>query len=311
MERSSIDEEETDDQKLHLLLKNLEQEWNFIKKRPEKTQYRSSTGSSSKMVKTLGLLDNSPRKLMSSLQHITSPASEEVAWKVRTNDLAVEEILKERRAAIESGKLKGRRLFEEEDGVTDQVGFGSDQVQTSSGLEIGLVQESEVRSVFSYESDNYEDENWGRKEVLCPSCPHCSSSSSSPHDENVERGGTEVATLAEKRIAGDVCSGTSGRWRVVEVWLVIVLVVCIVGIISGWSFGIYEDEDEWIDDDDDDDDETGRSSSRMLPVYAASTMQSDIEMADDRILRKRAEKEKGQLGFGCIYMQLVKVQHDH
>ncbi|XWS37099.1 hypothetical protein CRYUN_Cryun19dG0013900 [Craigia yunnanensis] len=179
---------------------------------------------------------------MSSLQHRFSPPSEEVAWKVRTNDLAIEEILNERRAAIERGKLKGRRLFEDLEGVTD-VGFGRDEV-TYSGLEIGLVQESEVRSVFSYESDNYEDENWGRKEVLSPSCPHCSywSSSSSLHAENVERGGIKVATLTEKRIACDAGS-ERGRRMVIKVWLAISILVCVVGIISRRRFGIYEDEE--------------------------------------------------------------------
>lgn len=245
MERpAGIEEEETDDnnQKLYQILKNLEQEWNFIKKRPEETLYRSSTGSS-KMIKALGLLDKSPRKLMSSLQHriISPPPSEEVAWKVRTNDLAVDEILNERRAAIASGKLKGRRrLFEELEGVI------------STDQEISLVQESDVRSVFSYDySDNYEEENWGRKEALYPSCPHCSYSSSSSSSsstslcaENVERGGLEVATMAEKRtnIGCDIVGSGRGRGRS---WLVIsLIVVCIVGmIISRNCFGIYEDEE--------------------------------------------------------------------
>ena len=156
---------------------------------------------------------------------------------MRTNDLAVEEILNERRAAIESGKLKRRRPFEEVNGVTE-VGFRRDEV-TCNGLEIGLVQESEVRSVFSYE-----DENWGRKEVLSPSCPHCCSysSSSSQCAENIQRGGIEVTTLAQKRIACDVGSGRV-RWMVIMVWLAISLVVFIVGIISRRSFGIYKDEE--------------------------------------------------------------------
>ncbi|XVF54714.1 hypothetical protein PTKIN_Ptkin05aG0203300 [Pterospermum kingtungense] len=253
MERPGIEEEETNDPKLvetspfqelhQLFFKNLEHEWNFIKKRPE-------TGSS-KMGKTTleGVLleYNSQRKLMSSLQHRTmSPPSmeEAVAWKVRTNDLAVEEILNERRAAIESGKLRGRRLFEEEEGVNEVIYNGLQ--------EIGLVQESEVRSVFSYEhSDNYEEENWGRKEALSPSCPHCSyssSSSSSLWAESVERsGGLEVATLEEKRnnnIACDVGSGRR-RWLVmIKIWVAISLVVCIVGIIISWNcFGLYEDEE--------------------------------------------------------------------
>ncbi|WRX18344.1 hypothetical protein QQP08_010831 [Theobroma cacao] len=244
MERPSVEEEVTDDQKLHHLFKNLEQEWDFIKQRPERTLHTRSTGSS-KMIQTLRLLNNSPRKLMSSLQHRSSP-SERVAWKVRTNDLAVEEILTERRAAIESGKLKGRRLFEGAEGVTE-MGFGRDEV-TCSGWEIGLDQESEVRSVFSYESDNDVDEIWGRKEVSSASCPRCcscspSSSSSSLCAEKEQRGGTEVATLAEKRIVRDVGSGRGRRWMVIIVWLTITLAVCVVGIISRRNFCLYEDEE--------------------------------------------------------------------
>ncbi|KAH9770007.1 SUMO-activating enzyme subunit 1A [Citrus sinensis] len=105
--------------------KNLEEELDCMEQSPD----------SSMKVKTLPLLVNSPRTIMSSL-----PASDEVkTWKVRTNDLAVMEVLQERRAAVESGKLKGRRLFEEYDeglnGLTDDQGC-------------------EVRSVTSYDSDD-------------------------------------------------------------------------------------------------------------------------------------------------------------
>ncbi|KAE8703510.1 hypothetical protein F3Y22_tig00110469pilonHSYRG00259 [Hibiscus syriacus] len=221
-------EEQTEDQKLRLLLKNLEHGWDFIKKRPEKTVYRTSTGSS-KMIEAPGLLDgNFPTKLMST-------PFEEAAWKVRTNDLEVEEILRERRLAIESGRLKGRRLFEDVDNET-KVGF------PFSGLEISLVEESEVRSVFSYESDDNEDENWLlRKEHLSPWYPHCSSSPSSSSSsslcaaDTLQRGsGTEIATMAE-----------SGRARlnVIKVFIAISLILLVVFIISMGSFGVYEDEE--------------------------------------------------------------------
>lgn len=52
------------------------------------------------MFKELHLLDNSPRNLMSSLQHRRSPLDGGGAWKVRYNDLAVEEILRDRKAAL-------------------------------------------------------------------------------------------------------------------------------------------------------------------------------------------------------------------
>lgn len=119
MERSKIEV------KLEQFYKNLEEELDCMEQSPD----------SSMKVKTLPLLVNSPRTIMSSL-----PASDEVkTWKVRTNDLAVMEVLQERRAAVEGGKLKGRRLFEEYDeglnGWTDDQGC-------------------EVRSVTSYDSDD-------------------------------------------------------------------------------------------------------------------------------------------------------------
>lgn len=119
MERSKIEV------KLEQFYKNLEEELDCMEQSPD----------SSMKVKTLPLLVNSPRTITSSL-----PASDEVkTWKVRTNDLAVMEVLQERRAAVESGKLKGRRLFEEYDeglnGLTDDQGC-------------------EVRSVTSYDSDD-------------------------------------------------------------------------------------------------------------------------------------------------------------
>ncbi|KAK8657808.1 hypothetical protein V6N13_036029 [Hibiscus sabdariffa] len=229
------DEEQTEDQKLQLLLKNLEHEWDFIKKRPQKSLHRTSSGSC-KTIRTLGFVDENspaPGKLMS------SPPLEETAWKVRTNDLAVDEILRERRAAIESGQLKGRRLFEDE----TEAGFGGNMV-SCSGLEIGLVEESEVRSVnFSYESDDNDDENWPpRKEHLSPPYPHCSyspSSSSSSSPLQSQRGsGSEMATMAERKIV--VRSGRA-RVNVTKVWIGISLIVLIVGIISTGSFGVYED----------------------------------------------------------------------
>ncbi|OMP08367.1 hypothetical protein COLO4_06540 [Corchorus olitorius] len=134
MERQRLCSDDDDDgentdhqQKLHQIFEALEQEWDFIKQRPERSSSRSS-----KMIKNLRLLNTSPRQLMSSLQdRSSSPTEGSVGWKMRTNDLAVEEILTERRAAIETGKLKGRRLFveEEEEGAAAEVGktLGEDE----------------------------------------------------------------------------------------------------------------------------------------------------------------------------------------
>ncbi|KAJ6688392.1 hypothetical protein OIU74_017002 [Salix koriyanagi] len=66
------------------------------------------------MVKTRKLLYSSPSDLKSSLQNGRSPqgGGGGGARKVKSNDMVVDEILKERREAIESGKLKGKKLFE-------------------------------------------------------------------------------------------------------------------------------------------------------------------------------------------------------
>ncbi|CAL1352505.1 unnamed protein product [Linum trigynum] len=74
------------------------------------------------------MVENSPPSLTASLQLGVGSAPATGRWKVRTNDLAVEEVLLERRAAIVDGRLKGRRLFhddqpetEDDDDVTDFV----------------------------------------------------------------------------------------------------------------------------------------------------------------------------------------------
>ncbi|KAI9079469.1 hypothetical protein K1719_038551 [Acacia pycnantha] len=89
-------------------------------------------------------MNKSPTDLMSMFQE----QQQQQPWKLRTRDAAVQEILRERREAIETGRLKGRRLFEpiQRGGTTilNEVLSGDD--------EIG--QESEVRSLsFDYSED--------------------------------------------------------------------------------------------------------------------------------------------------------------
>lgn len=116
---------------------------------------------------------------------------------MRTNDLAVKEIIRERREAIESGKVKGRRRLFHDDDVD-----GNDETDRTGGFEdqspnCGF----EVRSVSFNDSDG-DDENdesdGSKKEMLNPfrfqgcsllGSSSSSSSSSSLADDrlNVER----------------------------------------------------------------------------------------------------------------------------
>ncbi|KAK4264533.1 hypothetical protein QN277_025695 [Acacia crassicarpa] len=68
-------------------------------------------------------------------------------WKLRTRDVAVQEILRERREAIATGRLKGRRLFEplqRRGTILNEVLSGDDEIGP----------ESEVRSLsFDYSED--------------------------------------------------------------------------------------------------------------------------------------------------------------
>lgn len=161
---------------------------------------------------------------MSSLQQKRSPPSSDRAWKVRNNNLAIEEIMRDRKAAIESGKLKGRRLFESLESATE------------IGLD-GLGQESEVRSVISYVSDDDEYEDKGGEErlltlVFSHSSP-CSSLSSSSKCGGELNKGEELMTKGGNVMTGtEDRNGKQRRWIVVIDWLLIGLIVYAVGMIS-------------------------------------------------------------------------------
>lgn len=90
-------------------LKNLEKDWETINKQ-SKLRRRCSMGSSDSIFTSFLVMENSPRCLMSALQYRRSP-SDGLIYKVKKSDYAVEEIIRDRRAAIKSGKLKGRQLL--------------------------------------------------------------------------------------------------------------------------------------------------------------------------------------------------------
>lgn len=122
-------------------------------------------------------MNTSPRDLMPMLQQ------QQLPWKPRTRDKAVQEILWERREAIETGKLKGRRLFE-----PIQRGGGTTILLNdvlSSDDHMG--QESEVMSLsFDYSED----------ETYSPSSMHNLSCDSK--DKDLE--------MKEEEAHNDVCN---------------------------------------------------------------------------------------------------------
>ncbi|CAN4087913.1 unnamed protein product [Withania somnifera] len=111
---------ESENKALYQQLIKLEKDWASLKRSNKPLNFpqisaKSDTSSTATTLDFFKLLEKSPRSLMSSLQNSKSPLQEEgVKWKVKKkNDLVVEEIIRDRKAALGSGKLKGRRLFGE------------------------------------------------------------------------------------------------------------------------------------------------------------------------------------------------------
>lgn len=241
--------------KLYQQLMHLEQEWDLIKQSKTRTLRRASTDSKL-VVKAHKLLYNSPRDLMSSIQHGRSPPEGGGgAWKVRNNDLAVDEILKERRAGIESAGFKGRRLLGAMGSSVSEMGFGGIEEMVCNNVD-RFTQESEIRSVFSYDSDDENENVEASKEGLSPFAHHCSYSSSSSSSssfssssyicdgcverESAEKEGEKVAVSSVQEENTVLISDQEryGTNRMVALgWLIIAFIVCAIGIVSKRSFG--------------------------------------------------------------------------
>ncbi|KAG7952141.1 hypothetical protein I3843_12G044500 [Carya illinoinensis] len=259
-----VDQKEGDGDniKLHQKFEVLEQEWESYVQSIPRTVRRYSTDNSVAMAKAVDqLLDSSPSNFISSLQQKWSPPKGG-HWKIRTNDLAAEEMLRERRLVIESGRLKGRRLFQAVEDETEMVLRGSssdddhEKVYNKYGRihGINLVQEistTEVRSVPFYDSD-HEPES-GVSNELPGGCFHCcsSSSSSSPSHQNVEIQAVEeekkvqATSVERRRVAyngrnGNINNGR--RWMVFMGWFAFASIIYAVFIAPMRIFGGYGDE---------------------------------------------------------------------
>ncbi|WCJ36287.1 hypothetical protein M5689_017495 [Euphorbia peplus] len=200
------------------------------------------------MVKSLNLLDNSPRNLMFSLQHKRSPSDGFGEWKVRNNDYAVEEILRERREARESGKFKGRKLFdddtdqEEED--TAEIGF------TGWDVDMDTDMDGDVRPIFYYDSDDEKDnisENnsfSSSSSYVCDDCMEKEIVAVEGDNKEVSddvQGKTKEEEKESVITAGHVTSHSLGAGRSGKGCVVIGLTVCVIGVISMWRFSGYGD----------------------------------------------------------------------
>ncbi|KAG4392689.1 hypothetical protein AAZX31_04G179800 [Glycine max] len=138
-------------EQLHQRFKKLEQEWQAFKEsKPTppttKASHKHSLQYSNETIQKPRKY--SPRELMFNLQQQESPSPEEEKSKnvTRTKDRAVQEILQERREAIERGKLKGRRLFHSEEKGDESnsrhevrsMSFYEEEDDESSGSELGV-----------------------------------------------------------------------------------------------------------------------------------------------------------------------------
>ncbi|KAI3463608.1 hypothetical protein Pfo_020271 [Paulownia fortunei] len=214
-------------QELMQQFKDLEIEWETLKKCKPLNTRRCSTGSDSGLMTSFGqLLENSPRGLMYSLQHKRSPS--DGLLRVKSSDMAVEEILGERRAAIMSGKLKGRRLFGEAEGASEvelDLNYddgGGGEICSDS---LNMIREREV--VINENCD------WkkSRGEHGLPDAFRLSFSfSDTPLSEEKEVVEEEKSVVEERR-GGGGCGG-GGRCIVAMAWLAFLLILLILGLVS-------------------------------------------------------------------------------
>lgn len=159
---------------------------------------------------------------------------------MRTNDLAIVEIVRDRQAAIESGKLKGRRLFDEMESGGGELGlFGKEEI--CSGCSSVLIQRSEVQSLCSCTS--YDDEN-------DDGCRDCDMSCSCSCSSSACVGSMKKELKCVEKKGGDngvdAC-GERERWLLVPIaWLVLGILLLVLNLILSWGSFDGEEDDEML-----------------------------------------------------------------
>ncbi|KAL0415651.1 UNVERIFIED_CONTAM: hypothetical protein Slati_3397000 [Sesamum latifolium] len=233
--------------------KNLESEWESIdKSRPRSPRRCSSAGSSADSILASidQLLDNSPRELMSSLQHRESPSVGILRLK-NSCDMSVKEILMDRRAAIMSGKLKGRRLFgpvetpSSEEELDLDYGGGGGEICCD-----WLNMSDEERELVINENCSIGQRNFvgEEQELIDVSKQSCSFSDSSLSEDKVveeEKMVVQEAIAAEKGGGGAKSTG-GGRYMAAMTWFGFVVILLTLGFISMSCNGKYVHGNESI-----------------------------------------------------------------
>ncbi|KAL7099317.1 hypothetical protein ACP275_09G076200 [Erythranthe tilingii] len=217
--------------------KNLEQEWKsfeksrpIIKNPPKHSEAASHTSTRSIINSFEQLLSNSPRELMSSLQHkdIIRSSCDGIP-RAKSCDSAVEEILGERRAAIASGDSRKwrRRLFAAEEGRSGEV------MDLNYGGEVCSDCSSNSTTTSTRGREVVVDGNFSGGEN--------SSSDSSLTEEKA----VVVVEVAETR-GGNRKSRGGGRCVAVMAWFGFVLILVTIGLISITCNGKYVQENEFF-----------------------------------------------------------------
>lgn len=277
--------EEKEEALLEEKYKKLEEHWNTCKQSnpPHKVLRRCSTGSSSSSSSSVDQLFNkySPRELMSSLQvkHRRSvpppPPSEGRGSymmmmfnsKVRENDDMLVELLRDRLSAIQSGKLKGRRLFQDSDDDDDELDLDHGEEICSDCFDLIITQQSEqLKSVVSSYASDHEIINDGctpggiskeddDDELCSPSSSTSSSSLIISNEKLVEREKVVVAMERENNVisvAGEKINIGKGKrvktnMPAAMAWLGIVLMLFVIWMsCNGWYVGTEDDVEVFL-----------------------------------------------------------------